>query len=139
MKEKIHSGTVELASCCYFTKQQMDGISRVTKILNVSTNDIVKEAVLEYLQNCYPDLRGWRIPRSLFVTLVVPKLVKNKLEHWRLLKHKMEASFDEHGILLLLDETGLREYNHGQRLTLLKVPASWEKETAATSPTEVSP
>ena len=131
LKKEIYLETVG------FRKEEIARMSKIAKKQDTCVDAVIREAVLEYVQNVAPDLRGWRIPRSLFVTLVVPESVRKKLAMWQLLKHKMNLSVDERG-LVILDETAMDERSK-QRFTLLKVPGSWEKEKATeTSPTSPS-
>ena len=136
MNGKRFSETVD------FTKKEAQGLAKLATDQNTCVEEVIRRAVFQYLYDCYPDLKGWRIPRSLFVTLAVPEVVHKKLKLWATLKHKMNVSVDEHGILIL-DETGLKEHSEGHRFVLLKVPGAWKKEmkeaAAETGPTEVSP
>jgi hypothetical protein len=119
-----------------FTKKEAQGLAKLATDQNTCVEEVIRRAVFQYLYNCYPDLKGWRIPRSLFVTLAVPEVVHKKLKLWTTLKHKLNVSVDEHGILIL-DGTALKEYSKQDRFVLLKVPASWEKKAAEKGPTEV--
>ena len=135
MKKEIYLETVG------FTKEELDRIWKVAKDQDVCVDAVIREGVREYLENYHPNLRGWRIPESLFVTLVLPLRVHRKLEMWKSMKHKMSLDVDAHGINIL-DETALGERSKG-RFVLLKVPGSWEKEkhaeTGPTSPSESIP
>jgi hypothetical protein len=130
LKKEIYLETVG------FRKEEIHRIRKVAKDQGIDVKAIIREAALEYVENYKPNLKGWRIPKTLFVTLIIPESVRKKLELWQTLKHEMNVSVDERG-LVILDETGMDEYSK-QRFVLMKVPGSWEKEKAAdASPTEV--
>jgi len=126
-----------------FRKEDIDRLSKVAKDQNTCVDAVIREGAREYAVNCDPDLKGWKIPHNLFVTLTVPEAVHKKLEYMQSLKHKIVVHVNRGGSVDLLDETGLDEHSKQDRFVLLKVPGAWEKEmkeaAAEKGPTEASP